>query len=66
MITIYSAKGITYQPYNIPTQDIEDSRERQFMVNVVQWFISEVLGILKRPVRFLSFFLPFWPGILYG
>lgn len=66
MITIYSTKGTTYQPYNIPTHDIEDSRERQFVINLMRWFALEVLGLLRRPVRLLSFLLIFWPVILYG
>jgi hypothetical protein len=66
MITIYSIKGTTYQPYNIPTQDIEDVLERLFVVNFIRWLALEVLGLFKRPVRLLSFLLLFWPVILYG
>ena len=55
MITIYSAKRTTYQPYNIPTRDIEDSSERQFTVNLIRWFVSEVLGLLKAPIKLIAF-----------
>lgn len=61
MFTIYSSKETTSQPYNIPTQDIEDCRDRQFVINLVCWFLSEVSG----PLALLVVIAIFWPVILY-
>ena len=66
MITIYSIEGIEYLPLEIIGRVREDCRERQFAVNLMQWYILGLLVLLKGPVKVLSFVLPFWPGILYG
>jgi hypothetical protein len=37
MITIYSTGKTTYQPYSIPTQDIEECGELQFCIDLIHW-----------------------------
>lgn len=67
MIAIYSTKRTTYQPYNIPTQDIEDCRERQFVFNLMLWFILELIDLFRSPIQLVVFYaLMLWPVILYG
>ena len=66
MITIYSANMTTSQPYNIPTQDIEDGREGQLVINFIHWLVFEIIGLLMGPVQLAVFFLLMgWPVILY-
>lgn len=67
MITIYSSKGVTYQPYSIATERIEDCRERQFVVNSMHWFIFEIIDLFRNPIQLAVFYLLMaWPVILYG
>ena len=67
MITIYSSKGVTYQPYSITTECVEDCRERQLAVNFAHWLIFEVIDLFRSPVQLAVFYLLMaWPVILYG
>ena len=67
MITIYSAERTISQPYNIPTQDIEDCRDRQFVINLMRWFAFEIIGLIKGLIQLTVFYLLMgWPVILYG
>jgi hypothetical protein len=54
--------GVTHQPYKVPTEDIEDARERQLMVNLARWFIFEVMGLLRSPFQLAIFYsIILWP-----
>lgn len=66
MITIYSSKGIEYQPRETIGKSIEDCHERQFAIDLIQGQVSEVLGLLKEPIKLFAFLSIFWPVILYG
>ena len=62
MITIYSKGGTEYLPREIIGRATEDCRERQFVIDLVCWFISEVSG----PLKLITVVAIFWPVILYG
>lgn len=65
MITIYSAKRTTSQPYNIPTQDIEDCHGRQFMANLMRWFVLELIDLFRNPIQLMVFYsVMLWPVVL--
>lgn len=66
MFTIYSAKETIFQPYNIPTEDIEDCRERQFAINFVQWLTGEALSLFEKPIKLIAILCLWWPVNLYG
>jgi hypothetical protein len=66
MITVYSIKGITYIPLETIGEPVEVGREGLLIVNLVRWFVSEILGLLKWPVKVCAFISMFWPGALYG
>lgn len=62
MITIYSTKGITYQPYNIATQTIEDCGELQFCIDLTHWPRFDV----SWSYRAIFSFVLFMGIMLYG
>ena len=65
MITIYSTERTTCQPYDIPTQDIQDCRDRQFVVNLMRWFSLELFGLFRNPIQLMVFYsLMLWPVVL--
>jgi hypothetical protein len=54
MITIYSSKGVTCQPYNIATERIEDCREWLLAIDFIGWLAREVLSLLEKPIKGLD------------
>jgi len=67
MITIYTTEYTTHQPLDIPTQDIEDGREREIAISFIRWLGVEIADLFRSPVQLAVFYtLIFWPVILYG
>ena len=66
MITIYFSEGITHQPYNIPTGCIEEHRERQFAINLMQCIALEFVELMMSPVQLVVFYaILLWPEIIF-
>lgn len=67
MITIYSSEGEEYQPYKTIGREHEDCRERHMGINLMQWYVLEVLDSLRPIIQISAFYaLVLWPVILYG
>jgi hypothetical protein len=57
IITIYHSKGVTHQPYKMPTKDIEDAPDWHLIASLG----DRVLQILKPYLLGILLLYLFWP-----